>query len=351
MRVLCFDFFLMVRVSYGVRLLCFFVLCFCLIFVLCAFYSCKSDGKGSSDRRVESVGVPDYASMFSADSAYRYVSEQCSFGPRVPGSVAHERCAEYLVKHFVRCAADTVVVQRGEATLYDGSVMPLLNIIASYRSDLSQRVVVCAHWDSRPFADEEARASDRRQAIIGANDGASGVGVIMEMARVFSLVRPNVGIDFILFDLEDWGAPDWADVVTGDGGWALGSGYWADNRHVEGYSAQYGILLDMVGGAGAQFYRELISDSYASWVVDRVWQCAADMGLGSMFVNRPGGGVTDDHINLIRAGIPCIDIVQHNPESATGFFDLWHTTSDNIKCIDSNTLYCVGRVVLGSVCR
>lgn len=283
---------------------------------------------------------------FNADSAYRYVAEQCAFGPRVPGSEAHKQCEEYLVEHFARLGADTVLVQRGTTRLYNGSEMPLANIIASYGIEHQQRILVCAHWDSRPYADEEAHPAHRQQPIVGANDGASGVGVIMELARQLSTQSPNVGVDFILFDLEDWGAPDWEYTTDPDGGWALGSAYWAEHPHSPGYKAQYGILLDMVGAAGALFYREYMSDNAAAWVNDKVWAKAAQLGYSQTFINRMGGAVTDDHLNVMRAGIPCIDIIQFDPSTDTGFFDRWHTTRDDMSAIDPATLHAVGNTVL-----
>ena len=291
--------------------------------------------------------MPQHSYHFDADSAYRYVAEQCAFGPRVPGTDAHRLCASYLTAHFTRLGADTVICQRGSTTLYNGTKMPVVNIIAQYGLKHSNRVLLCAHWDSRPFADEEAHPSDRRQPIIGANDGASGVGVIMEIARQLSMTEAKVGVDLILFDLEDWGAPEWErNLASEDGGWALGSAYWAAHPHVAGYKAQYGILLDMVGGAGAQFYREYISEANAQWVNDRVWAAAAQLGYSQQFVNRIGGGVTDDHLNVMRAGIPCIDIIQYDPTTNSSFNPRWHTTRDNLSGIDPSTLHTVGTVVL-----
>ena len=246
---------------------------------------------------------------FNPDSAYHYVKAQCDFGPRVPDTEAHAACLNYFIEQFNRFNADTVIVQEGEMAIYDGTKKPIRNVVASYGLGKPNRVMICAHWDSRPFADKDENIDNRHKPIIGANDGASGVGVILELARQLGLKDASMGVDLILFDLEDWGAPDWAQSQLSDGGWALGSKYWALRPHVPGYQAQFAILLDMVGGRGAQFYREYFSDQYASWVVDRVWNKAADLGLNHVFVNQRGGGVTDDHINVIRAGIPCIDII------------------------------------------
>ena len=283
---------------------------------------------------------------FNPDSAYQYVKAQCDFGPRVPGTEAHTACLQYFVEQFSRFGADTVIVQEGESMIYDGTKMSIRNVVASYGLGKPNRVMICAHWDSRPFADNDINPDNRRKAIIGANDGASGVGVMMELARQLGQKNAAVGVDLILFDLEDWGAPDWEQSKLSDGGWALGSKYWASRPHIPGYQAQFAILLDMVGAQGAQFYREYFSDQYASWVVDRVWNKAADLGLGHVFVNQRGGGVTDDHINVNRAGIPCIDIIQFQTDTETGFGDYWHTHNDDMRNIDPLTLDAVGRVLM-----
>ena len=284
--------------------------------------------------------------IFNPDSAYHYVKAQCDFGPRVPSTEAHVACLNYFVEQFNRFNADTVIVQEGETMLYDGSKMPIRNVVASYGIGKPNRVMICAHWDSRAFADNDINPDNRRKPIIGANDGASGVGVILELARQLGTKDAAMGVDLILFDLEDWGAPDWAQSQLSDGGWALGSKYWAQRPHIPGYQAQFAILLDMVGAPGAQFYREYFSDQYASWVVDRVWNKASDLGLSHVFVNQRGGGVTDDHLNVIRAGIPCIDIIQFQPDTESGFGDYWHTHNDDMRNIDQSTLDAVGRVLM-----
>ena len=283
---------------------------------------------------------------FNPDSAYQYVKAQCDFGPRVPGTEAHTACLQYFVEQFSRFGADTVIVQEGESMIYDGTKMPIRNVVASYGLGKPNRVMICAHWDSRPFADNDINPDNRRKAIIGANDGASGVGVMMELARQLGQKNAAIGVDLILFDLEDWGAPDWEQSKLSDGGWALGSKYWASRPHIPGYQAQFAILLDMVGAQGAQFYREYFSDQYASWVVDCVWNKAADLGLAHVFVNQRGGGVTDDHINVNRAGIPCVDIIQFQTDTETGFGDYWHTHNDDMRNIDPLTLDAVGRVLM-----
>lgn len=287
---------------------------------------------------------------FNADSAYSYVMDQCMFGPRVPGTTAHAACLDYLVLKFNAFAADTVIVQTGQSTLYDGTTVTLKNVIATYNPDNANRIMICSHWDSRPFADHDPDPAQRHKPIDGANDGASGVGIILELARQLSLSHPDIGVDFILFDLEDWGAPEWIEPQPANGGWALGSEYWARHPHTPGYQARYGILLDMVGAPGAMFFREYLSDRYASWVTDKVWNRAAELGLQNMFVNRQGGAVTDDHLNVNRwADIPCIDIIQYNPGCESGFYEHWHTRQDTHHNIDPATLGQVGTVLINLI--
>lgn len=312
---------------------------FLLLLSSCGFTSQKAES--TTVKTTERV-MP----TFNADSAYEYVKAQCDFGPRVPGTEAHAACLAYFVEQFKQFGADTVIVQEGEEIIYDGTKMPIRNVIASYGVGKPNRVMICAHWDSRPYADNDANPANRRKPIIGANDGASGVGVILELARQLGSQPSAMGVDLILFDLEDLGAPDWAETTLSDGGWALGSKYWASRPHVPGYQAQFAILLDMVGAQGAQFYREYFSDRYAAWVVDRVWSKAADLGLSNVFVNQQGGAVTDDHVNVLRAGIPCIDVIQFQRDTESGFGDYWHTHNDDMRNIDRATLDAVGRVLL-----
>lgn len=318
----------------------YFIFAIVLSFLSACGFASHSE-KSKQDNTIVRV-VP----IFNSDSAYHYVRAQCDFGPRVPGTEAHVACLAYFVEQFKAFNADTVLVQEGEMTIYDGTKMPVRNVVASYGLGKPNRVVICAHWDSRPFADNDINPDNRRKPIIGANDGASGVGVILELARQLGMKDAAMGVDLILFDLEDWGAPDWTQSQLADGGWALGSKYWASHPHIPGYQAQFAILLDMVGGRGAQFYREYFSEQYAGWVVDRVWNKAADLGLSHVFVNQRGGGVTDDHINVIRAGIPCIDIIHFQTDTESSFGDYWHTHNDDMRNIDPATLDAVGRVLM-----
>ena len=281
---------------------------------------------------------------FDADSAYNNVARQVAFGYRIPGTDAHKATAQWLAEEMARYGAE-VIRQEATVTAYDGTALPMCNIIAQFAPEKSNRILLAAHWDSRPYADYDSDVAARMQPIDGANDGASGVGVLLEVARHIGAQEPLLGVDIILFDAEDYGAPEWVDGDTSDT-WALGSQYWSTHPHKPGYRARYGILLDMVGAAGVGFYREYFSERYASHIVDKVWNCAAELGYDGLFVNQQGGAITDDHLNIIRAGIPAIDIIQHDPTSHTGFFAQWHTHDDDMEHIDRSMLDVVGQVIM-----
>jgi len=296
--------------------------------------------KAKSKKKV--VDVP----RFNSDSAYKYVAEQCAFGPRVPGSEAANLCADYLENTLERFA-DTVYVQEFKARAYNDKILDGKNIIASFGKEKKSRVFLSAHWDSRPYADHDPDVANHNVPIDGANDGASGVGVLLEMARLFAEKSPSIGVDIVLFDVEDYGPPQDNQRKDGADFWGLGSQYWAKNPHVFGYNAYFGILLDMVGDANARFPMEEISLYYAPHVVKKVWATAERLGYGNYFVKDNAGAITDDHyyVNTI-AGIPTIDIIHIEDATKGGsFVSYWHTINDNIDNIDKNTLGVVGETV------
>lgn len=285
------------------------------------------------------VAVPD----FCADSAYRYTAEQLAFGYRMPGTKAWQQCADYLAAQMGRWC-DTVMVQSFRTTLWDGTAVPGRNIIASLRPELSKRVLLAAHWDSRSWADHDADPARQHSPVPGANDGASGVAALMEMARVMSQMPPSVGVDFIFFDVEDQGVAEWSEVYD-EQSWCKGSQYWAENRHVPYYTAVYGVLFDMIGTPEPRFTKEYISRQYAPGLTDKLWNCAAALGYGNIFVNQATDPILDDHLYVNqKAGIPMVDIVQNTP--TTSFFAHWHTTTDDMQSVNAEALRIVATVTM-----
>jgi Zn-dependent M28 family amino/carboxypeptidase len=315
------------------------------VILACMLLSCGNKGAVEQLPAVEELAVS--TPEFSADSAYLFVEKQVGFGPRVPGSEAHRRCGDYLVSELKRFGAE-VYVQEVTLTAYDGSRLPCRNIIASYKPDNKKRVLLFAHWDSRPFADQETDAALQRMPIDGADDGGSGVGVLLEVARLFGQQEPGVGVDIIFFDAEDYGVPEFEKTTNYvPNSWCLGSQFWAKNPHKPGYRAEYGILLDMVGARDASFYKEFTSMRYAARVVEKVWSTARNLGYGKFFINAEGGGVLDDHQFVIEGrGIPSIDIINYDLDNTHGFGHYWHTHKDTMDNIDKETLQGVGQTVL-----
>lgn len=312
-----------------------------LLFIAMFFtMGCSSKAKSNNSAdAVDSVATVNVD--FNADSAYSYVKAQCDFGPRVPNTKAHTLTGDYLVAELTRHGAK-VIEQNPQLKAFDGTLLNARNIIGQINPDATQRILLLAHWDSRPWADNDPDESKRKQPVMGANDGASGVGVLLEIARLLKITKPNIGIDILLVDAEDWGNSD----SDNEDSWALGTQYWAQNMHVENYRPMFGILLDMVGGKNAQFMKEYFSLQYAQQIVNMVWDNAANSGYSSFFIDQPGGGITDDHIFVNKAGIPTIDIIDQNSQGGkTGFNPSWHTTHDDMSNISKETLKAVGQVV------
>lgn len=304
-------------------------------------------GNKSQNSEAVDIPAPEATSVkFSSDSAMAYVEAQCAFGPRVPNSEAHRRCGDYIAAKFRSLGLD-VTEQRATFTAWDGTRLDGRNIIASWRPGQKERVLICAHWDSRPWADADPDSSKHREPVMAANDGASGVAVMLEVARKLAELRPAVGVDFICFDAEDYGAPYWGDAPEDGSDWCLGSAYWASHPHRPGYTARYGILLDMVGGQDARFCHEGFSLQYAQDVVARVWSAAETAGAADYFLNAEGGYAVDDHKPLNEvAGIPTIDIIPYVPSAPSSFGATWHTTADTPDNISPATLAAVGQTLL-----
>ena len=327
-----------------------------LIAAVLTLAGCKEKSNqesGASTQQATMVAAP----AFNADSAYQYVDQQVAFGPRVVNTPAHAKTGQYLIAKLKQFGCE-VTEQPFTATAWDGTKLNCLNIIGSINPKATKRIVLASHWDSRPVADQDPDKADQSKAVPAANDGASGVGVLLELARTIQLAqqKPDVGVDLIFFDAEDWGNGEKAQNDTKDGltvngqpidfvGFCLGSRYWAKNLHKPGYSAYYGILLDMVGAKGATFTREGYSQQLAPAIVDTVWSTASRLGYSQFFIDQPGGTITDDHLapNLI-AKIPMIDMIHTNPTMG-GFFSAWHTADDTMANIDRTTLKAVGQTL------
>ncbi|MEG1544810.1 MAG: M28 family peptidase, partial [Tannerellaceae bacterium] len=276
--------------------------------------------------------------------AYLFVEEQVAFGPRVPNTEGHRACGNYLTAQLKRFGAK-VYEQEMLLTAYDKTSLKTRNVIGSFNPENSKRILLFAHWDTRPYADNDPNPANHFKAIDGADDGASGVGALLEIARQMGLKHPNTGVDIIFFDAEDYGTPEFITDYTPDT-WCLGTQFWAKNPHVPGYKAEFGILLDMVGSKGATFFKEQTSMRYAAHIVDNVWETARNLGYGKYFINSTMGAITDDHQYVISGrGIPCIDIINYDPQ-ADGFGAYWHTLDDTMKNIDRETLKAVGQTVL-----
>ncbi len=312
----------------------------------------KQASSPETEEMEEAEKVKPVGPAFDADSAYAFVKSQCDFGPRAMNTAAHDRCAAWIIGKFKQYGC-TVKTQNADLKGYDGTVLKSCNIIASTHPEATTRILICAHWDSRPWADNDPDSTKWRTPIIAANDGASGVGAMIELAR---LIQANplphqentpIGIDFVCFDAEDWGTPQWADTEDDPASWALGAQHWAGNLP-QGYEARYGILLDMVGGQGARFYREGMSMQYAPEIVKKVWKAARQAGYGSFFPKQDGGMITDDHVPVNQtAKIPTIDIIPYYPQcEQSSFGPTWHTVADDMDHIDRNTLKAVGQTLV-----
>lgn len=321
-----------------------------LFTLLLLVYSCKKEpDQGVVDnetpQHLESVKVP----AFSKDSAYVFVEKQVSFGPRVPGNPAHQAMRQWLVGKLKGYGA-SVTEQTFKATTATIGEVRAANVIASFNPTYARRIVLAAHWDTRYAADEDVKGAD--QPSDGADDGGSGVGILLEIARLLKDHPIGIGVDLVFFDAEDQGASD-----SGAETWCLGSQYWAQNPHVRGYRAEFGILLDMVGAKGAQFQREDLTSVFPAAKVNRIhhhydklWSMARGMNKSVYFLDNRTRPITDDHyfVNLYT-DIPMIDIINKPVNSTKGFGDHWHTHGDNMEVIDASVLGAVGQVVTAYV--
>lgn len=321
------------------------IILYVVLLALCV--SCGNSKKTASttDDSVARVVGP----AFNADSAYAYCAAQCDFGPRTMNSEAHDKCGEWIVNKFRQYDMD-ITEQNVTLNGFDGTPLRCTNIIASYKPEQTKRILLCAHWDSRPWADNDPDSANWHKPVMAANDGASGVAVMIEIARLLNAFGDSIsiGVDFVCFDAEDWGTPQWSNYEDKAETWAIGANHWAHNPHKQNYKAHFGILLDMVGGQGANFYQEGVSKHFAPSIVDKVWTAARTVGYGSYFPNDEGGMITDDHVPVnVVAKIPTIDIIPYYPDCRqSSFGPTWHTINDTMDNIDKNTLQAVGQTVV-----
>jgi Zn-dependent M28 family amino/carboxypeptidase len=304
-------------------------------------FSCGSEQKPKKQVVTKpKIEIP----TFDEKSAFEFVKKQVDFGPRVPNTKGHKACGKYLVEQL-KNFADTVYEQNVILTAFDDTKLQSKNIIASFNPSNNNRILLAAHWDTRPFADQDSEKQN--EPILGANDGASGVGVLLEVANVLKAKKPNIGVDIILFDSEDYGQPSNSKLPQKENTYCLGSQYWAKNKHLPNYIAKFGILLDMVGAEGAYFTQEGVSVQYANSVTQKVWKKGIEAGYSSYFSFEKTHPITDDHfyINTL-ANIPTVDIIHYDYSTESNFPKTWHTHNDKLENIDKNSLKAVGQTLL-----
>lgn len=315
-----------------------------IIVIVGIFFSCNNNNNPNKNANVQpsnpNKAVNNTPPAFSGDSAYSFVKTQVDFGPRIPGSAAHAKCADFIINKLKAYGLEPTV-QHGMVSTFDKKSFNLDNILASYKPESKPRILLMTHWDTRPFAD--ADSVDKDKPFDGANDGGSGVAVLLELARQLGIQKPNCGVDFFFSDLEDYGRNNDDDT------WCLGTQYWIKNPPKPNYNPDFGILLDMVGAKNAVFPMEGTGMHFASVFVQKVWDIAGQIGYAEYFTQDKTAGTIDDHYFVNRdANIPCIDIVHYEIQHKDYPY-FHHKHSDNMSIIDKNTLMMVGQVVLAVI--
>ncbi len=309
---------------------------------LCFITACGSSSenkKQAQSSNKEQKKAKAQAVSFNADSAYHFVEEQVAFGYRLPNSREHKACGDWIVNKLISWGYATHE-QIFQGTDYHGKSITGRNIIASLNPEATNRILLLAHYDTRAVADHDPQLKQRNKAILGADDGGSGVAVLLELARSAKARQSDLGLDFLFVDLEDGGQGG------SDDGWCQGSIYWAKQPHKADYKAKCAILLDMVGGQNAKFCWEAYSKVYAAPYLYAIWDTALKLGWGSYFLNKEVGGLVDDHVSIIKGRkIPALDIVNYDDARENGFGNHWHTQNDNMSIIRKETLQAVGETV------
>jgi hypothetical protein len=278
---------------------------------------------------------------FNAEAARGYVKTQVDFGPRIPGSEGHRKTGDWIVSQM-RSRADTVWEQRWTHVTVKGDTLPLRNIFARIRVSAAERVLFVAHWDTRPTSDEASDPAKRQLPVPGANDGASGVAVLMALADLLKQMPPDLGVDLLFVDGEDYGSFDTMKDVL------LGSTYFADHLPAANYQPVFGVLLDMIGDADLQINQEINSVQSAPEVVRRVWQAAKDLNYDRYFIPETKYQVTDDHVPLLRKGLRVIDVIDLDyPREGSPTYH--HTPDDTLDKVSAKSLQIVGDVMASLV--
>jgi hypothetical protein len=277
-----------------------------------------------------------HAREFAGTTAFHYIETQVGFGPRIPGTEAHRRAAAWL-DSLLRQRADTVVVQSWTHVTAKGDSLPLTNFIARFKPGAAKRILFLAHWDSRPTADGPA-SSDSTKPVPGANDGGSGVAVLLGVADVLKRAPPSVGVDLLFVDGEDYG-----DFTNAPNDVLIGSRYYATHP-VAGPQPLYAVLFDLVADKDLQIFEEGNSLVGAPEVVELVWDTAKDLGYAGTFAATPKHTLIDDHLELQKVGIRAIDVVDFDYPS-------WHTPDDTIDKVSAASLQIVGDVAVALVRR
>lgn len=317
-----------------------------VVFICCLLFLFGCNLKKRNQILVlETKNQEQVQNVFNADSAYAFIGQQVAFGPRVPNTEAHKKCGLFLTEKMKQFC-DTVYIQDIQLKAYNNEMLQAKNIIGVFNPEKKRRILLFAHWDSRPYSDQDMDIRNYNKPIDGADDGASGVGVLLEIARQIKLKGINIGLDIIFFDAEDYGVPTFVESKLVDT-YCLGSQHWSQSPHIINYKAEFGILLDMVGSKNAKFYQELYSIQNARNIVDLVWNTAKNKGFEKFFINENIGAITDDHLYVMKGrNIPCIDIINCDLTTPHGFGFYWHSQQDNMNNISHETLNVVGQVIM-----
>jgi len=262
----------------------FFLLTIAIIFTAC--------GDENSNNNNDKMLVPQddikvRIPRFDGNAAKEFIAKQVAFGPRVPNTEGHKKCKDWMVSQFKSFGAE-VIEQDFTATTYNNVKLNATNIIARYNPNVQERIILAAHWDTRPFADKDPDPLKQSDPILGADDAGSGVGMLLEIAKLLQKHPIPMGVDIVLFDAEDYGDDKGSNAES----WGLGSQYWGKNPHLKRENVKYGILLDMVGAKGAKFYKEGYSVSNAGMLTSKIWNLAASMKKDNFFINENGGMIT-----------------------------------------------------------